>query len=160
MSARTLASNWFALDEAQEARARKIHGNALVIDCLGGHIVNPEPPPMDGAPYLDRLIASGVRADHMDYIVQLAGPDHVGIGTDVFESYTKVSWEAQTKRMYRSQWVYETMLSDGFTRITDLPNVTRGLVARGYSDADIFKILGGNWLRVFRQVWSKARTVA
>jgi membrane dipeptidase len=34
----------------------------------------------------------------------------------------------------------------------DIPNVTRGLVARGYSDQDIQKILGENWLRVFKKV--------
>jgi membrane dipeptidase len=33
--------------------------------------------------------------------------------------------------------------------------VTRGLVARGYSDEAIRKILGENWLRVFEQVWKK-----
>jgi membrane dipeptidase len=33
-----------------------------------------------------------------------------------------------------------------------IPNITRGLVARNRSDEDILKILGGNWLRVFREV--------
>jgi membrane dipeptidase len=32
-------------------------------------------------------------------------------------------------------------------------NITKGLVARGYSDAEIRKILGGNWLRVFGEVF-------
>jgi len=91
--------------------------------------------------------------DHMDYVVNLVGVDHVGIGTDIYESYTKISWESSTKRMYPSPWIYETMLSEGLSRISDLPDVTRGLVARGYSDDDILKILGGNWLRVFEAVW-------
>lgn len=98
--------------------------------------------------------------DHIDHIVQLVGPDHVGIGSDVFESYTKVSWEAQTKRMYGSHWIFETMYADGFRRVDDIYQVTRGLVARGYSDEDILKILGANWLRVFSQVWSKNPSVA
>lgn len=91
--------------------------------------------------------------DHMEYVINLVGVDHVGIGTDVYESYTKISWESSTKRMYPSPWVYETMLSEGFSRITDLPSVTEGLISRGYSDDDIVKILGGNWLRVFGEVW-------
>lgn len=91
--------------------------------------------------------------DHIDYVANLVGVDHVGIGTDVYESYTKISWESSTKRMYPSPWVYETMLSDGFSRITDLPDVTYGLHRRGYSNEDIQKILGGNWLRVFNEVW-------
>ncbi|MFC5469253.1 membrane dipeptidase [Cohnella suwonensis] len=32
-------------------------------------------------------------------------------------------------------------------------NFTRGLVARGYSDEDVSRIMGGDWLRVFEQVW-------
>ena len=35
-----------------------------------------------------------------------------------------------------------------------LSNLTAGLLARGYGDADVRKIMGENWLRVFRQVWS------
>lgn len=91
--------------------------------------------------------------EQIDYAIKLIGIDHVGIGTDVFESYTKITWEASTKRMYPSPWVFETMLSDGFSKITELPNVTRGLVSLGYSDEDVRKVLGGNWMRVFGQVW-------
>jgi membrane dipeptidase len=40
----------------------------------------------------------------------------------------------------------------GFDDYRDFPNITRGLVARGYSDDDIRGILGGNFLRVFEQV--------
>jgi membrane dipeptidase len=36
--------------------------------------------------------------------------------------------------------------------MSKVPNITRGLAARGYSDEDIIKILGGNWLRVFEEV--------
>lgn len=41
----------------------------------------------------------------------------------------------------------------GFDDYRDYPNFTRGLVARGYSDEEIRKILGGNALRVFEQTW-------
>ena len=37
---------------------------------------------------------------------------------------------------------------------SEWPNVTRGLVARGYNDEDIAKVLGGNWLRLFKEVWA------
>jgi membrane dipeptidase len=40
----------------------------------------------------------------------------------------------------------------GFDDYRDFPNITRGLVARGYSDEDISGILGGNFLRVFEAV--------
>jgi len=40
----------------------------------------------------------------------------------------------------------------GMDDITKVPNITRGLVARGYSDKEMEKILGGNNLRVFKEV--------
>lgn len=98
--------------------------------------------------------------DHIDYVAQLVGTEHVAIGTDVYESYTKVSWEAQTKRMYKSQWIFETMLTDGFSRIEGIHDVVRGLVSRDYSDDDIRNITGDNWLRVFGSIWDKDPSVA
>jgi membrane dipeptidase len=66
--------------------------------------------------------------DHIDYVVERIGIDHVGIGTDFnhgsgFEGYEDAS---------------------------DSLNVTRALLARGYGQQDIEKIWGGNFLRVFR----------
>jgi membrane dipeptidase len=70
--------------------------------------------------------------DDIDYIVQAIGVDHVGIGTDFFGIEQAPA---------------------GFQTIEDLPAVTRGLLERGYSPSDTKKILGGNFLRVFDQVW-------
>ncbi|HET6566729.1 MAG TPA: dipeptidase [Rhodothermales bacterium] len=65
--------------------------------------------------------------DHIDHAVKVAGIDHVGIGSD-FDG------------------VFD--LPDGLWDCTRLPWITYGLVKRGYSDEDIYKILGGNALRV------------
>ncbi|HKY50193.1 MAG TPA: membrane dipeptidase [Candidatus Limnocylindria bacterium] len=92
--------------------------------------------------------------DMFDYAIDLIGIDHVAVGSDVFESFTKLSWETTTKRWYPSGFVWETMAAEGFSSIAEWPNVVRGLVARGYSDEDIAKVIGGNWLRVFGQVWA------
>ncbi len=73
---------------------------------------------------LDKLL------DHMDHIVKLVGPDHLGLGSD-FDGGGGFS---------------------GLEDVTKIPNITRGLVSRGYSDDDIEKILGGNFLRVFKEV--------
>jgi membrane dipeptidase len=67
--------------------------------------------------------------DHIDYIVQLIGVDHVGIGTD-FDGGGGV---------------------EGFNDASEAPNVTVELVRRGYSDEDIAKIWGGNLMRVLRE---------
>jgi membrane dipeptidase len=65
--------------------------------------------------------------DHIDHIVKLVGIDHVGIGSD-FDGV-------------------QAMLSD-LASVADLPNLTRELLRRGYSESDVDKILGGNMLRV------------
>jgi len=67
--------------------------------------------------------------DHMDYIVKLAGIDHVGIGSD-FDGITSSPQDL-----------------DG---VLDYPNLTKAMLERGYSKKDINKVLGGNLLRVLK----------
>ena len=85
--------------------------------------------------------------DHFEYVTELVGIDHVGIGTDVYESYTKFAWESSTKLFYNSPWTYETVWNGGFNKISQFPKVTEGLLSRGFSEDDVRKILGGNFLR-------------
>ena len=73
-----------------------------------------------------------VLIDHIDHIAKIAGVDHVGLGSD----FDGVS--GATPR--------------GMDSAADLPKITQALLDRGYSADDIKKILGGNLLRVFRQV--------
>jgi len=65
--------------------------------------------------------------DHIEHIVKLVGVDHVGIGSD-FDGVQATPKDLAT--------------------VADLPNLTRELLRRGHSEADIDKILGGNMLRV------------
>jgi membrane dipeptidase len=67
--------------------------------------------------------------DHIDYIVRLIGVDHVGLGSD-FDGI-----ESPPRQ-----------LDD----VTKYPLITRELLKRGYKPADIEKILGGNFIRVFK----------
>jgi membrane dipeptidase len=67
--------------------------------------------------------------DHIDYIVKLAGIDHVGLGSD-FDGISSVPQQ----------------LDD----VTTYPIITRELLKRGYSKKDIRKILGANFIRVFK----------
>jgi membrane dipeptidase len=73
-----------------------------------------------------------VLIDHIDHIAKVAGVDHVGIGSD-FDGV-----EGQTP--------------EGMDSAADLPKITAELMKRGYSAEDCRKILGGNLLRVFREV--------
>lgn len=82
------------------------------------------------------------------------------MGTDLMEQFTKLTWESTTKRMYPNPYFYETMWSEGFDSVSLWPNAVEGLVRRGYTDEDITKIIGGNWVRVFSEVWEPADTVA
>lgn len=72
--------------------------------------------------------------DHLDYIVKLVGVDHVGLGSD-FDGISSAPQQ----------------LDD----VTGLPLITKNLRERGYSNKDIRKILGENFLRVFRANSSK-----
>jgi membrane dipeptidase len=93
------------------------HDGVMGMNYLGGFVAKENP-------NLERMV------DHIDRIVGLVGPDHVGLGSDY----------------------------DGGGRLPELndtsmvPNMTRELVRREYSDDDILKILGGNFLRVFKKV--------
>ena len=70
--------------------------------------------------------------DHIDHIAKVAGVDHVGLGSD-FDGING-------------------QLPQGIDSPADLPKITAALMARGYSAEDCRKILGGNLLRVFREV--------
>ena len=67
--------------------------------------------------------------DHLDYLVKLAGVDHVGLGSD-FDGVNSLPRQMDD--------------------VTCFPLITKGLMERGYSKKDIRKILGGNFLRVFK----------
>ncbi len=101
--------------------------------------------------------------DHLDYLVRLVGVDHVGLGldhTDTVERFPVLPkntgdliWRIRRPEMAgtRDQF-YTVPYAKDIEDLRKVPNITRCLVARGYSDDDIIKILGGNWLRVFREV--------
>jgi membrane dipeptidase len=99
----------------------------------------------DRGPSLDQLL------DHVDYIAKLVGTDHIGLGLDYSQStpegYKRWGYEADTYPM--PPWHYPTGIDD----ISMLPNFTKGLKRRGYSDEDVRKILGENFIRVFKAVW-------
>lgn len=83
--------------------------------------------------YLKRLPPVSVAriVDHIDHIVKLVGVDHVGIGSD-FDGVQVVPADLKS--------------------VADLPNLTKELLRRGYSESDIDEILGGNMLRVMEEV--------
>lgn len=96
--------------------------------------------------------------DHIDYVVRLVGVDHVGIGTDW--PMSDVEWSLVYFKEHIAPRIGfakgdgpSTETVKGLEKYSYFINFTRGLVARGYSDEDVQKILGGNWMRVFEEVW-------
>src|SRR5919106_2385166 len=69
--------------------------------------------------------------DHIDHVVKLVGVDHVGIGSD-FDGVQ--------------------ITTTGLATVAELPNLTKELLRRGYTETDVNKILGGNMLRVLDAV--------
>jgi membrane dipeptidase len=90
---------------------------------------------VDGIP----PVAIGRLLDHIDHAVAVAGIDHVGLGSD-FDGINAVPF--------------------GLHGADDYPRITEGLLARGYAEPDVLKILGGNFLRVLEQAQSTIATPA
>jgi membrane dipeptidase len=78
-----------------------------------------------------------VLVDHFDHVAKVAGIDHVGIGSD----FDGVSY-----------------LPEGMKDVAQLPNLTYELLRRGYSEGDVRKVLGENFLRAFAAAERVART--
>jgi len=76
----------------------------------------------------------------VDDLVRMGGIEVVGLGIDFFPS--QGAW-AEFQRAQGTQDISWAVPS-----LAHLPEVTRGLVARGYTDEEILAILGGNFLRV------------
>jgi membrane dipeptidase len=111
-------------DDQIKALAEK--GGVLNLSFCGGFI-------KEGVgfdPEAVKTVTIGDWLDHLDHAVGLVGADHVGLGSDLDGGCG----------------------FPGLDDITKFPDLTKGMVSRGYSDDDIKKILGANNLRVFKQV--------
>jgi membrane dipeptidase len=84
--------------------------------------------PLENLPTIEDLL------DHIDHAVRIAGVDHVGLGADMYP---------------------RTPSPVGIRGVQDYPNITLGLKRRGYDDEDIKKIMGGNFLRIWKMVTDK-----
>ena len=97
--------------------------------------------------------------DAIDDLVERVGIDHVGIGTDYTQNQPKAffDWifsQQGTKLRDVSDVYPENLLHpEGMETPDSLSNVAEELISRGYNAQDVSKVLGGNWLRLFRQVW-------
>lgn len=101
--------------------------------------------------------------DHLDHFVGLVGIEHVGLGLDFTEAYQDALKAGQPRDLSKApKWrrirpdifgtvddFFDVAYPAGLESIAVLPNLSQGMRERGYDDAAITAVLGGNWLRQF-----------
>src|SRR5205814_2179826 len=94
----------------------------------------------------------------MAYVADLVGIDHVGVahdtapdvGTTPFRTATHFGSLFGDQLEGRPRKLKDV---EGFEEKASFPKLTLQMSRRGFSDEDIVKVLGGNWMRVFREAW-------
>lgn len=102
--------------------------------------------------------------DHVERLVEEAGIDHVGIGSDLGEGESREYYEGMFARggglypevteLLGDWYDFDGRMVEGLESTVALPLVTAGLFQRGFKQDDIAKLLGLNFLRVLRQAWA------
>jgi len=102
--------------------------------------------------------------DALDDMVDRIGIDHVGIGTDFTQDQPQSFWRyigSQQGTRFPAKYIdpevrYDKMrlYPKGLQSPDKLPALADALVTRGYRWSDVEKLLGGNWMRLFREVWA------
>ncbi len=127
---------WRALkperDTAFEAASKPFREAGQAVPFHISHQVDREFTSRIPRPPFESLVA------HFDHMIQTMGLDHVGIGTD-FDGIQE--------------------LPQGIDSAADLPRITEALFAKGYTAEDLHKILGGNLMRVFAAIQSRAESL-
>lgn len=154
-----------ALANAQ-GRAKTDEQLAAVAANGGVNCITPFPPVIARDPETHEVQQATVHdvLDHVDHAVDVGGVDSVAFGGDM--SDRTLDQESISEGSNLGVWrqshpeVYGAGPTDrmdpypeGLSRYTELQNLTRGLVAREYTDEEIRKILGGNLRRLFDTVW-------
>ncbi|MEX4004866.1 dipeptidase [Paraburkholderia sp. EG285A] len=102
--------------------------------------------------------------DHIEYIANLVGVDHVGIGFDYFGGQQPFISEEEATRLWQTgvdkgKYTPEVtpaptqLYPEGLDTPEYMPNLVPAMLKRGFSQEDVRKILGGNWMRVFAEIW-------
>lgn len=101
----------------------------------------------------------------VDYMVSLVGIDHVAFGSDCSEgAKTEAQWQVTfgPRGMYpevsglAGPWfTFAQRLTEGYESLAQTGDIIDGLQKHGYSEAEVDKIMGGNLLRVYEEVWGE-----
>lgn len=96
--------------------------------------------------------------DHFDHVRKLIGAQHLGVGSDIdLYGYDKMPAEAnkQLRAGYKGSYAFREKIDvEGLDHPKRMFDLTEGLIRRKYTDADIVGILGGNFARVLKEIWT------
>lgn len=97
--------------------------------------------------------------DHFDYVVRIAGVEHVAIGSDLalygYDSLPRDVVAASKATLKPGSYGFRDKDDiEGLDHPERLFDLTEGLIRRGYNDSDIGLMLGGNTLRALRAIWT------
>ncbi len=100
---------------------------------------------------------------HIEHAVQICGEDHVGVGTDnsitptvadeAYMSTLQAFADERQRRGIGAPREYEVLFVPELNDPRRMERVGQGLLARGHTVGRVEKILGGNWMRLFGEVW-------
>jgi len=95
--------------------------------------------------------------DAIEHTIRIAGEDQVGIGTDFTQGQGQEAFDYYTRDKGTGRMLLPRLGSvtfpDGFGSIQEFPNLTRAMERRGWAATRIRKVMGGNWVRMFGEVW-------
>ena len=96
--------------------------------------------------------------DHYDYVAKLVGVEHLGVGSDIdllgYDAMPPDEYK-QLKAGYKSSYGFRDKIDiDGYHFAKRPFDIADGLIRRNYSDANIEAILGGNFRRALKEIWT------
>jgi membrane dipeptidase len=96
--------------------------------------------------------------DHFDHVRRLIGAEHLGVGSDIdLYGYDAMPPELnkQLRASYKDSYGFREKIDiEGLNHPKRMFDLTEGLIRRKYSDSEIIGILGGNYIRVLKQIWA------
>lgn len=96
--------------------------------------------------------------NHFDHVKKLIGPEHLGVGSDIdLYGYDKMPPELnkQLRASYKGSYGFREKIDvEGLDHPKRMFDLTEGLIRRKYTDPEIRGILGGNFARVLKQIWT------
>ena len=111
-------------------------------------------------PFLRRGVESTVDdyVEAIEHVVNVAGEDSVGIGTDFTQGHGQdfFDWITRDKGYARRLTEFGDIVNpEGIRTIGEMPNLTAAMVRRGWTEGRIRRIVGENWLTLLRRVWDE-----